>query len=129
MSEILKKRGKARFCGLPQLQNILFLMDLHPSIKLTQAIRKFSIIKHLKRQVLLTKLVGFMIKARSVIFSELADKIDRQGLSSFIERRTQDFFQKVDFDYEQLLVLLICFVPHDKVVPSSMRLNNREITL
>lgn len=93
-------------------------MDVHPLTKLTQAVRKFSIIKHLKRQMFLTELVGAMIKARSVIFSELADKMDRQALPSSIERRIQDFFQKVDFDYEQLLVLLICFVPHDKVVLS-----------
>ena len=93
-------------------------MDLHPLAKLTQAIRKFSIIKHLKRQMFLTELVGAMIKARSIIFSELADKIERDVLPSSIERRIQDFFQKVDFDYEQLLCLLICFVPHDKVVLS-----------
>lgn len=93
-------------------------MDLHPLAKLTQAIRKFSIIKHLKRQMFLTELVGAMIKSRSVLFSELADKIDRAALPSSIERRIQDFFQKVDFDYVQLLSLLICFVPHDKVVLS-----------
>jgi hypothetical protein len=93
-------------------------MDLHPLAKLTQAVRKFSIIKHLKRQMFLTDLVGAMIKARSIIFSEMADKINRDALPSSIERRIQDFFQKVDFDYEQLLVLLICFVPHDKVVLS-----------
>ena len=93
-------------------------MDLHPLAKLTQAVRNFSIIKHLKRQMFLTELVGSMIKSRSVIFSELADKIDREALPSSIERRIQDFFQKVDFDYEQLLVLLICFVPHEKVILS-----------
>jgi hypothetical protein len=93
-------------------------MDLHPLAKLTQAVRNFKIIKHLKRQMFLTELVGAMIKARSVIFSELADKMDRDALPSSIERRIQDFFQKVDFDYEQLLVLLICFVPHDKLVLS-----------
>lgn len=93
-------------------------MDLHPLAKLTQAVRKFSIIKHLKRQMFLTELVGAMIKARSIIFSELADKMDREALPSSIERRIQDFFQKVDFDYEQLLVLLVCFVPHEKMVLS-----------
>lgn len=93
-------------------------MDLHPLAKLTQAVRKFSIIKHLKRQMFLTELVGAMIKARSVIFSELADKMDRAALPSSIERRIQDFFQKVEFDYEQLLMLLICFVPHEQMVLS-----------
>lgn len=93
-------------------------MDLHPLAKLTQGVRKFSIIKHLKRQMFLTELVEAMIKSRSIIFSELADKMDRDALPSSIERRIQDFFQKVDFDYEQLLFLLICFVPHEKLVLS-----------
>lgn len=93
-------------------------MDLHPLAKLTQAVRKFKIVKHLKRQMFLTELVGAMIKARSIIFSELADKIDRDALPSSIERRIQDFFQKVEFDYEQLLVLLTCFVPHERIVLS-----------
>ena len=93
-------------------------MDIHPLAKLTQAIRKFKIIKHLKRQMFLTGLVEAMIKARSVIFSELADKMQRQATPESIERRIQDFFQKVDFDYEQLLVVLICFVPHEKLILS-----------
>ena len=93
-------------------------MDLHPLAKLTQAVRNFNIIKHLKRQMFLTEMVGAMIKARSILFSELADKMDRAALPESNERRIQDFFQKVDFDYEQLLVLLICFVPHHKVVLS-----------
>lgn len=93
-------------------------MDLHPLAKLTQAVRKLGIINHLKRQMFLTELIGAMIKARSVIFSELADKMDRDALPSSIERRIQDFFQKVEFDYEQLLVLLICFLPHDRVILS-----------
>ena len=59
-----------------------------------------------------------MIKARNGIFSELADKMQRQDTAESIERRIQDFFQKVDFDYEQLLVVLICFVPHEKLILS-----------
>ena len=46
-----------------------------------------------------------------MIFSELADKMQRQARPESIERRIQDFFQKVDFDYEQLVVVLIWFVP------------------
>ena len=93
-------------------------MEINPLAKLTQAIRKFKIIKHLKRQMFLTDLVGAMIKGRSVIFSELADKIESEATAESIERRIQDFFQKVDFDYEQLLVVLICFVPHEEFILS-----------
>ncbi len=69
-------------------------MDLHPLAKLTQAVRNFKIIKPLKRQMFLTELVRAMIKAQSVTFSELADKMDRAAPPSSIERRIQDFFQK-----------------------------------
>lgn len=93
-------------------------MDLHPLANLTQAVRKFGIIKHLKRQMFLSELVGAMVKSRSVIFSELADKIEREAMPSSIERRIQDFFQKVEFDYQKLLVLLACFIPHERVVLS-----------
>ena len=93
-------------------------MDRNPLTKLAQAVRNLKIIKHLKGQMFLVDLVSSMIRSRSVIFSELADKMDRDILPSSIERRIQDFFQKVDFDYIQLLTLLLCFVPHDKVVLS-----------
>ena len=69
-------------------------MDLHPLAKLTQAIRKFGIINHLKRQMFLTELVAAMIKARSIIFGELADKMERDAPPSSIERRIQDFSRK-----------------------------------
>ena len=59
-----------------------------------------------------------MIKYRSVVFSELADKIDKPIKVSSIERRIQDFFEKVKFDYEALILLLLSFVPHDKLVLS-----------
>lgn len=93
-------------------------MDRNPLAKLTHSVRNLNIVKHLKRQVFLVELVSAMIISRSVIFSELADKMERDALPSSIERRIQDFFEKVDFDYVQLLTLLICFVPHDKVVLS-----------
>ena len=93
-------------------------MDVHPLANLTQAVRKFGIVKHLKRQMFLSELVGAMVKSRSVIFSELADKIEREAMQSSIERRIQDFFQKVEFDYQKLLVLLACFIPHEQVVLS-----------
>ena len=93
-------------------------MDRNPLANLVKVVRNLKIIKHLKRQMFLVDLVSSMIRSRSVIFSELADKMERDALPSSIERRIQDFFQKVEFDYAQLLTLLICFVPHDKVVLS-----------
>ena len=45
-------------------------------------------------------------------------KIDKDIKTSSIERRIQDFFQKVNFDYGQLAVLLLSFVHHDNLVLS-----------
>lgn len=62
-------------------------MEINPLVKLTQEIRKFKIIKHLKRQMFSTGLVGAMIKGLSAIFSELADKIESEATAELIERR------------------------------------------
>lgn len=63
----------------------------------------------------MTELVGAMMKTRNIIFSELANKVDQDALLSSIESRIQDFVQKVDYDYEQLL---LCFVSGEKIVLS-----------
>lgn len=55
---------------------------------------------------------------RSVIFSEIADKIDKPIQMSSIERRIQDFFAKVSLDYQQLAVFLMSFVPHPQLTLS-----------
>jgi len=93
-------------------------MDKNPLVKLQELVRKLKIVKHLKRQIFVLLLVKSMIKSRDVIFSELSDKMDGAATNASKERRIQDFFQKVDFDFEQLLILLLCFVPHKKMVLS-----------
>lgn len=57
-----------------------------------------------------------MIKSRSVVFSELADKIDKPVKSSSIERRIQDFFKEVSFNYGGLLSFLLGFCHHEKLL-------------
>jgi hypothetical protein len=53
-----------------------------------------------------------------VIFSEIADKIDKPIQQSSIERRIQDFFAKVSIDYQQLGIFLLSFVPHHQLTLS-----------
>jgi len=74
------------------------------SIKLYELIRTLGIVKHKKRQEFLTKLIEGSIKSRSVIFSEIADKIESEAKTISIERRIQDFFKEVSFDYQELIV-------------------------
>jgi len=90
-------------------------MEQSPSTKIYNLIRRTEVIQHKSRQEFLVDLINGIIKSRSVVFSEIADKIDKDIKTSSIERRIQDFFQKVDFDYSHLGTFLLSFVHHDKL--------------
>lgn len=93
-------------------------MDRSPLAKLADLREKFKFISHKTRRSFACRLIEALVRGRSVVFNELAHHIDKDIKAESQERRIQDFFQKVDFDYQTLLCLLICFVPHDKVVLS-----------
>lgn len=94
------------------LQTLLFPMDRSPLTNLYELIRNLGIIKHKKRQEFLCELLVGIIKSRSVLFSEIADKMEKSIQLSSIERRIQDFFLQVSFDYSQLMVFFLSFVHH-----------------
>lgn len=83
-----------------------------PLAKLAKLLDQHRIVAHKTRRLFLVNLIPALVCGRSVVFSELADKMDKDIKAESIERRLQNFFQKVDFDYQALLALLICFVPH-----------------
>jgi len=93
-------------------------MEQIPTTKIYETIRTLGIVKHKKRQEFICSFVEGLIKSRSVIFSEIADKIDTAAEVSSVERRIQNFFQKVNIDYFQLGILLLGFVHHDKLLLS-----------
>ena len=93
-------------------------MGTIPETKIYNLVRKSGVIKHKTRQLFLVELLKSLIKSRSVVFSELADKIDKPIKPASIERRIQDFFEKVEFDYESLIHLLLSFAPQEKLVLS-----------
>ncbi len=93
-------------------------MDNNPTDKIYELIRTTKIVPHKKRQEFLCQMIGGVIKSRSVVFSEIADKIDKPIKASSIERRIQDFFTKVRFDYSQLAVFLLSFLPQRPLVLS-----------
>jgi len=95
-----------------------FQMDKNPITKIYSLIRTLKVIKHKKRQEFLCALIEGVIKSRSVIFSEMADKMNQSIKLESVERRIQDFFQKVDFDYTQLCKLLLSFVHHKRILLS-----------
>lgn len=96
-------------------------MVQEPLFKIQELITTFQIVPDKRRQRFLGELVCACISGRSVVFSELAHHIDRPIKVESIERRIQDFFQKVSFDYEALLALLLCFFPKEKLILSMDR--------
>lgn len=90
-------------------------MDRSPLTNLYELIRTLGIIKHKKRQEFLCALLVGLIKSRSVHFSEIADKMDKSIKVSSIERRIQDFFLRVGFDYRQLMLFFLGFVHHNRL--------------
>lgn len=93
-------------------------MDKNPVLKIYELIRMAKVVRHKKRQEFLCDMIQGVISSRSVIFSEIADKIDKPIQVSSIERRIQDFFTKVSLDYQQLAVFLMSFVPHPQLTLS-----------
>ena len=93
-------------------------MDRNPLSKIYTLIRNLGVVKHKSRQEFLCSLLEGLIKSRSVLFSEIADKIDLDIKPESIERRIQGFFQKTSFDYLQLGKLLLGFVHHHRVILS-----------
>lgn len=93
-------------------------MDRNPVLKIYEMIRKSKVVHHKKRQEFLCAMIQGVIRSRSVIFSEIADKIEKPIQSNSIERRIQDFFAKVSFDYQQLAIFLLSFVPHERLTLS-----------
>jgi hypothetical protein len=69
-------------------------MDKNPIDNIYQLTRTGKVIGHKNRQEFLCEMIQGVIKSRSVIFSEIADKIDKPIKQSSIERRIQDFFAK-----------------------------------
>jgi len=90
-------------------------MGQSPHTKIYNSIRSLKVVKHKKRQEFLSEMIVGLIKGRSVIFSELAFHISKKIKTSSVERRIQDFFQKVNIQYDQLALLLLSFVHHEKL--------------
>lgn len=88
-----------------------------------ELIRKLGVVKHKNRQEFLVEIIEGVIKSRSVLFSQIADKIDKPILTESIERRIQDFFQKVTLDYKQLLLFLLSFIDSNQLILSIDRTN------
>ncbi len=66
---------------------------------------------NLARKKLITLFVEGLIKGRSVQFVEVANHMSTQAKTESNIRRIQDFMANYKLDYEQIAMLLCCFLP------------------
>ncbi len=69
-------------------------MEQCPQTNIYELIRNLGIVKHKKRQEFICELTAGIIKSRSVVFSQIADKIESGAKVESIERRIQDFLRR-----------------------------------
>jgi len=93
-------------------------MEVHPTTKVYKMIRELKIVSHKSRQEFLCSMLEGLIKSRSVIFSEIADKIESPAKVESIERRVQSFFKEVSIDYSQLMLFFLSFIHHKELTLS-----------
>ncbi len=91
-------------------------MEKTSETKIYKIIRELKVVTHKKRQEFLVEMIAGLIKSRSVIFLEIADKMTRPVKAESLERRIQDFFQKVNINYTQLILFYLSFIHHN-IVP------------
>ena len=77
-------------------------MASHSNTNIHEMIREYGIVCHKKRQEFLSSMIERIIKSRSVVFSEISDKIDHPIQEEFIELRIRDFLQKVNIEFLNL---------------------------
>ena len=93
-------------------------MEINPLLNLYKMIRRLGIVRHKNRQEFLCDMIEGIIRQRAVIFSEIAQGIDHPVETASIERRIQNFFQKVSIEYSQLVYFFLSFIHHDGLVLS-----------
>lgn len=93
-------------------------MEVNPKVKVYKMIRELKVVSHKSRQEFLCSMIEGVIKSRSVIFSEIADKIESSAKVESIERRIQAFFKEVSIDYSQLMLFFLSFIHHKQLTLS-----------
>ena len=90
-----------------------FMREQNPREANYELIRSLGVVQHKSRQEFLDLMIGGIMKSRSVQFCEIANSINRPIKTESLERQIQDFFQKTEIDYRQLMVYFLCFIHHD----------------
>lgn len=86
------------------------------SDKVKEVFSKVKIVKNLARQKFIVSFILGLIRSRKIHFCEVAQHLNEQVQDISNEVRIQDFFRQVEFDYEQIALLMCLFLnPKEKV--------------
>jgi len=83
--------------------------------KLKNLFLEIPLAKNLARQTFISEFTLGVIKSRNVQFKEVGLHFTTDSKVESTERRIQAFFKDFDFDYQQVAILLVMFLPNGKL--------------
>jgi hypothetical protein len=83
--------------------------------KVTELLDTIPLAKNLARKKFIASFVLGLVDSRKVQFSEVALHLESKAKFESIERNIQSFFKEFAFDYEQVCLLLVMFLPRGKL--------------
>ncbi|MFN4145319.1 MAG: IS4 family transposase [Runella sp.] len=83
--------------------------------KFIELLDKIPLAKNLARKKFISSFILGLIDSRKVQFNEIAIHIESTAKLESVERNIQSFFKDYDFDYQQVCLLLLMFLPKGKL--------------
>ena len=83
--------------------------------KIKNLFLEIPLAKNLARQTFISEFTLGVIKSRNVQFKEVGLHFTTDSKVESTERRIQAFFKDFDFDYQQVAILLVMFLPKGKL--------------
>ena len=85
------------------------------SSKIKNLFSEIPLAKNLARQTFISEFTLGIIKSRNVQFKEVGLHFTTDSKVESNERRIQAFFKDFEFDYQQVAILLVMFLPKGKM--------------
>ena len=83
--------------------------------KVIELLDKIPLAKNLARKKFISSFILGLIDSKKVQFNEIAIHIESEAKLESVERNIQSFFKDYEFDYEQVCMLLVMFLPKGKL--------------
>ena len=91
------------------------LMKSIISSKIKNLFSQIPLAKNLARQTFISEFTLGVIKSRNIQFKEVGLHFTTDSKVASTERRIQAFFKDFEFDYQQVAILLLIFLPKGKL--------------